>query len=389
VTASRRMVAIVVAALAIAASVGWWLLARRESPQTGSAGPGIPLAIVREGYVERTVALSGRVGPAAGTQTKLSFSVPGTVRSVDVRLGQHVDSGTLLAQIDATTYSLAAQQAGADAQAAAAGAAVAAVDRVSVKLRVDQSELQRQQRLYEAGVVALRDVQAAQAAVAADRAESQGARSQLLAAQAQARSASAHAASATYELSRTALRAPVAGVVTGIFVQPGDAVDSTIAAVALTPEFGHVATLDVPVNDVANIAAGDMVRARANGRRFSARVAGVAPAVNPATGLAVIDIRGVPEGLPAGTPVDATVVVGRVRGLLVPHGAVVEDPQNGNTLVFVQTRAADGTERFVSRIVTIDAQNDTNVRVIAGLRAGERVAAQGAIDLLAPSGGGD
>lgn len=387
-TRSRRTAAFSVVALAVVAGIVWWLLAQRATAPTASTGPRIPLATVSEGFVERTVALSGRVGPAAGTQTKLAFSLPGTVRSVNVRLGERVDAGTPLAQIDATGYALAAQQAGADAQAAAAAAAIAAIDRVSVKLRVDQAELSRQQRLYSGGVVALRDVQAAQAVVAADQAETQGAREQIRAAQAQSRSAGAHAASANYDLSRTVLRAPATAVVTGVFVQPGDSVDATTPAVALTSETGHAATLDAPVNDVAKITPGDVVRARANGRSFEAHVAGVAPAVNPATGLAVIDVNGVPADLPAGTPVDAVVVVGGVRGLVVPRSAVVEDPENGNTLVFVQTRAADGTTRFVSRTVTIDAQNDTNVRVTAGLRAGERVASQGGIDLLAPSGGG-
>jgi RND family efflux transporter MFP subunit len=388
VTRSQRTAALAAVALSVVAGIIWWLLAQRATTPTASTAPRIPLATVSEGFVERTVALSGRVGPAAGTQTKLAFSLAGTVRNVNVRLGERVDTGTPLAQIDSTGYALAAQQAGADAQAAAAAAAVAAIDRVSVKLRVDQAELSRQQRLYSGGVVALRDVQAAQAVVAADQAETQGAREQILAAQAQSRSAGAHAASASYDLSRTVLRAPTAGVVTGIFVQPGDSVDTTTPAVALTSETGHVATLDAPVNDVAKIAAGDVVRARANGRAFGAHVAGVAPAVNPATGLAVIDVNGVPSDLPAGTPVDAVIVVGGVRGLVVPRSAVVEDPENGNTLVFVQTRAADGTTRFVSRTVTIDAQNDSDVRVTAGLRAGERIAAQGGIDLLAPSGGG-
>ncbi len=387
-TGSRRMALLVILALAVVTGVAWWLFARPQAPQPAASGSQVPLATVREGFVERTIALSGRVGPAAGTQTKLAFPIPGTVRSVDVHLGGRVDSGSPLARIDSTGYSLVAQQAGADAQAAAAGAALASVDRVTMKLRVDQAELKRQQRLYDAGVVALRDVQAAQAAVAADRADSQGARAQLMGARAQSRSASAHATAAMYDLSRTVLRAPAAGVVTGVFVQPGDAVDPTIAAIALTSELADVATLDAPVNDVAQIAAGDLVRAQANGRRFEARVAGVAPAVNPATGLAVIDVRGVPGDLPAGTPVDAVVVVGRVRGLVVPHSAVVEDPQNGNKLVLVQTNAPDGTKRFVSRVVTIDAQSDALVRVVAGLRNGERVAAQGGIDLLAPGGSG-
>ncbi|MEO6835267.1 MAG: biotin/lipoyl-binding protein [Candidatus Tumulicola sp.] len=379
--------AIVVAALAIAGIAGWMFANRGQPSPTASTKPHVPTQAARDGFVERTIALAGRVGPAAGTQSKLAFSVPGTVARVDVRLGERVETGTPLAQIDATTYSLAAQQAGADAQAAAAGAAVAAVDRVSVKLRVDRAELRRQQRLYAAGIVALRDVAAGQAAVAADLADSKSAGGQLVAARAQSRSASVHAASAQYDLSRTILRAPASGIVTAVFVAPGDAVDPTVSAIALTPALAHVATLDAPVNDVLRIAAGNLVHAQASGRHFDARVAGVAPAVNPATGLALIDVRGIPDDLPAGTPIDATVVVGRVRGLIVPRSAIVEDPQNGNTLVFVQTHAPDGSARFSSRVVTIDAQSSTFVRVTAGLRAGERVAAQGAIDLLAPSGG--
>jgi cobalt-zinc-cadmium efflux system membrane fusion protein len=352
-----------------------------------SAPSGVPTAIVRESIVEQTIHVSGRVGPAAGPQSKLSFSVPGTVARVDVRLGQRVDAGTPLAQVDATAYELSAQQAGADAQAAAATAAGAAIDRLSVKLRVDRAELSRQQRLYAAGIVALRDVEAARAALAADSAETQTANAQRAAASAQARSANAHSLAVNYDLERTTLRAPRPGIVTGIFVQPGDSVDTTIPAIALTPALTHVATLDVPVNDVPQIVAGDRVRAyaaSAGGVRFDARVAGVAPAVNPATGLATIDIGGVPPNVPAGTPVDATVVVGQARGLVVPREAIVEDPENGNTLVFVRTRARDGSMRFASRVVRVGGTDDRFVRIVAGVRAGERVAAQGAIDLLAP-----
>lgn len=383
----RTRAVLVIVAVTIVAAVVYFVIARRNEPPNASATPAVALATVREGVVERRIAVSGRIGPAAGTQTKLAFAVPGTVRSVNVRLGEHVGSGAALAQIDPTSYSLAAQQAGADAQAAAANAAVAAVDRTSVKLRVDQAELQRQQRLYAAGVVALRDVQAAQSTVAADRAESQSAREQLTAAQATSRSAGAHAASTEYDLARTVLRAPNDGVITGIFVQPGEAVDAATAAVAFTPQAAGSATLDVPITDVAQIRPGDLVRARGGGRSFEGSVAGIATAVNPATGLAAVAIAGVPPDFAAGTPIDATIIVGRVRGLVLPRSAVVVDPQNGNTLVFVQTRESNGTVRFTSRVVTIDMQGDAAVRITSGVRAGERVAAQGGVDLLAPSGG--
>jgi multidrug efflux pump subunit AcrA (membrane-fusion protein) len=387
VTPARRTVAIVLGAIVLVGLLAWALLHRTPPPTPVAVAPQTPLATVVEGSVEQSIHLAGRVGPAAGTQTKLAFPVAGTVSQVNVRLGDRVGAGTPLAQIDATSFSLAAQQAGADAQAAAAAASAASVDRLSVKLRVDEAELYRQQRLYAAGIVALRDVQAAQASVAADRAERQGSRDQTVAAQAQARSASARAAATSYDLARTTLRAPTAGTVTAIFVQPGEAVDPTTAAIAITPALGDVATLDVPVTDIVRISTGDPVRVRAGGRSFTAVVAGVAPSVNPATGLATLDIRGIPSDVPAGTPLDALVTVGRVRGLVVPRGAIVEDPENGNTLVFVQTHARDGSMRFESRTVTVDAQSDSLVRVSSGLRAGERVAAQGAIDLLAPAGG--
>lgn len=385
-TLARRPLLWTVAALVVIAAA-WFALTRNGEPPPQMAAPRIPLATVAEGSVERTIAASGRVGPDAGTQTKLAFSVAGTVHSIAVHLGERVNAGAALARIDTTPYALAAQQAGADAQAAAADASVAAVDRVSVKLRVDQTELARQDHLYRAGIVARRDVEAAQATVAADLADSQSARHSLTAAQAASRAAGAHAEAAAYDLARTVLRAPSAGVVTGIFVQPGESVDATTAAIAVTPQSAGLATLDVPVGDAARVSAGNLVRAQANGRTFDARIAGVASAVSPSTGLAAVSIAEVPAGLPAGTPVDAHIVVDRVRGLVVPRSAVVVDPQNGNTLVFVQTVDGHGDERFASRVVTIDAQNETTVRVASGLRAGERVAAQGAIDLLAPSGG--
>ncbi|MBV8155945.1 MAG: efflux RND transporter periplasmic adaptor subunit [Candidatus Eremiobacteraeota bacterium] len=359
-----------------------------EAPVT-HVQPSVPLAVARQGSVEQTVALAGRVGPAAGTQTKLSFAVAGTVASIDARLGDRVDAGTPLARLDATSYALAAQQASADARAAAAGAAAARVDRVSVKLGVDRAELQRQERLYRAGIASLRDVQAAQATVAADSADSAGARAQVLQSQAQTQSAVARAQSANYDVARTTLRAPASGIVVGIFAQAGDEVDPTRPVVALAPAEQRAATLDAGVNDVARIAAGDPVHVRAGNRRWEGRVTGVGSAVDPATGLAVVEVDGVPSGIPAGTPIDATVVVGMVRGIVIPAGAVIEDPQTGDTLVFVQTRDKSGNTTFVQRTVTIDGRSASMARVVSGLHAGERVASQGAIDLLAPQEGGD
>jgi cobalt-zinc-cadmium efflux system membrane fusion protein len=372
----------------VAIIVAWriWSSRSRPAPQA-NALPQIPVTTATRGGVEETIALAGRVGPPAGTQLKLSFALPGTVRTIDVRLGEHVERGTSLAELDATSYSLAAQQATADAQAASAATQVAHVDRISVKLHADEAELARQKRLYGAGIVALRDVQAAQTALAADRADAQSARAQLAQAHAQSLSANAHAASASYDVSRTTLYAPAAGTVVGIFVQPGEMVDTMTPAVAVASTRQGLATLDVPVSDLPRVASGDPVHLRSGAQRWEGRVQGVAPAVDPATGLAILSVSGIPPGIASGTPIDATVVVGQAYGVVIPRAAVVEDPQSGARLVFVQTRDAKGTLRFVARHVAVDVENADRVRVTAGLRAGERVAAQGAIDLLVPPEG--
>lgn len=377
----------VASVIAIVGATLWHLLVHRGAEAEAPLQPQIPLATVREGSVEESVALAGRVGSPAGTQTKLAFSVPGAVQSVDVRLGEHVESDTPLAQLDATSYALAAQQAQAEASAATHGAALASIDRVSMKFRVDEAELARQQRLYHAGIVALRDVQTAEASLAADRAEAQSARVQLAQAQALSRAAGLRAAGTNYDVARTTLRAPAAGTVVGIFVQPGQMTDPSTAAIAIAPEEQGLATLDIPVDELPRVTAGDPVSVRSSAASWEGRVAGIASAVDPSTGLAVLSVSGVPPGTAAGTPVNATVVVGQARGLVVTRDAVIEDPQTGAKLVFVQERDRNGGLRFAARTVTIDAQDARFARVTSGVHAGERIAAQGAIDLLAQPGG--
>jgi RND family efflux transporter MFP subunit len=380
---SSLLILAVVVVLVVTA--GWWLLRRSEPAAETSARPSVPLATVGAGTLARVLHLTGRAGPVAGTQSKLAFSIPGTVRSVDVRIGDRVAAGDRLAQLDSTPYAYAAQAARSDAAAASGSAASASVDRTSVKLRVDEADLARQRRLYAAGIVALRDVASAEAVVAADRAEAQGSSDQRASAMAAAASAAARAGSSDYDLSRTTLRASSDGVVSAIYVQRGESVDASTPVVAIAPGDLHSATLDVAIADIPSLAPGDAVRGKAGDVSWDGLVGGVASAVDQATGLAIATVTGLPGDVAAGTPITADVVVGRSQGLVIPVAAVVEDPQTGRKLVFVQGR--DGA--FAPREVRLGVESGDRVLVTAGLRSGERVAARGAIELLAPPAGGD
>ncbi len=366
----------------------WSVLHRSPAPDATAAGPQVPLATARVGRIDMTVDAVGRVGPSAGGRSRLAFAQSGIIASVDVHVGQRVAVGEALATLDDSALTLAQRQAAADATAARAQARAAGIDTVGVRLSTDRAALSRQQRLYAAGVAARKDVEAARAQVAADTADAGTASANRAAAEAQAVSASARAALAQLDAARAVLRAPTAGTIVAIYRSVGESVDPSVAVVGLAPPSTGEITLQVTAADAARIASGDRVALVADGsaQTFRGTVVGVANAVDAATQIAEVSVRAnVPLSL-AGSAVSARIVVARDRGVIVPHEAIVDDPQTGGALVFVHHVAADGSDSFVQRRIVIVFDNGTDA-VVTGLNAGEHVAARGAFELLAPSGG--
>lgn len=353
--------------------------------------PGVPLATATIASYVESVSAIGRIGAPAGTATKLSFAEPGVLRSLDVHVGERVAAGEALAQLDTSGLALSAAQAQSDAQAAAANARQSSVDRTSTKVAVDQAALRREESLYSAGVAALKDVQAARAQLAQDRADAATAAAGVQGSSAQLASARDRAALAQRDLANGTLRSPIDGVVAAVYKREGEAVDTTTPVIAVAPQAASDVTLDVTATDAARIHAGDPVQLVITGTqmRSSGRVTGVSPALDPATQSATVVVRGVPAGAPAGSAVQAQIDIAHDRGVVIPQSAIVQDPQSGDTLVFVRSRDKDGNVKFEQRSVRVAHQNGSQALIAAGLHPGERVAAQGAFNLLAPAGGGD
>jgi multidrug efflux pump subunit AcrA (membrane-fusion protein) len=301
-------------------------------------------------------------------------------------------------------------------------AAVAAVRQSAAKVSTDRSALDRATALYAGGVAALKDVEAARSQLSVDQADAQAnrakaasagsnigaaliearadvaqAESNVRTAQAQGSVTSAQASSAwaRYEsaqrlLAISTLRALSAGVVVAILKHPGEAVDPTQPAVVVGPPSSSEVTLTVSGDDARRVHLGDTATLRSTGSGGTAlgRVRSIVPSVDPSTQMSTIVVAGVPPGAVSGDAVEATIGVGERRGTIIPTGAIVEDPQSGKAIVFVRERAPDGAQKFVSREITVTSSDDQQTLVASGLRTGEQIAAQGAFDLLAPSGGG-
>ncbi|HET7814051.1 MAG TPA: HlyD family efflux transporter periplasmic adaptor subunit, partial [Candidatus Baltobacteraceae bacterium] len=326
------------------------------------AAPAVAVSTAAFGTYTDSVQAVGRVGAPAGSEVKLSFPQPGILQSVSVRIGERVAAGESLAQLDTSGLSLSAQQADADAQAAAANAAQSHVDRTSTKIAVDAAALRREQALYSAGVAPLKDVQAAQAQLAQDRADAASAGAQISGANAQVQSAQARAALAQRDLANGTLRAPDDGVVTGIYKHPGEAVDTTTPVIGIGPGDARDVTLSLSAADALRVHAGDAVTMTVAGTdlRSQGRVQGVAPALDPATQTATAVVAGVPSGAPAGSAVQAVIEIAHDRGIVIPQAAIVADPQSGQTLVFVQTRDKNGDTKFAQREVRVAKQDGTH-----------------------------
>ncbi|MGH7728956.1 MAG: efflux RND transporter periplasmic adaptor subunit, partial [Vulcanimicrobiaceae bacterium] len=202
---------------------------------------------------------------------------------------------------------------------------------------------------------------------------------------AQVSSAQARLQAAQIALAQGILRAPNDGVVLQVLRRAGEAVDPTTPVIELGPPMRREVTLAVPADQARAIRVGDRVSLALVGSASSGsslgRVVAVVPAVDPATQASTIVVDGIPPGAIAGDAVSATITTAHRRGIVLPASAIVQDPQSGEEIVFVESGG-----RFSSRKVVVAASNPDKAEIASGLRVGERVATQGAFTLLAPSG---
>jgi multidrug efflux pump subunit AcrA (membrane-fusion protein) len=451
-TASRRwqICGAVLVAVIAAAVIGLTLQhqhAGQTAGDTNNPTPNVPLVTAQAGVFVERVGVQGRVGPPAGSSAKLAFAQAGIIQAVDVSVGEPVRAGQPLAELDRAALGATVRGAQADVQAAGATGGSAAAARLAVatdklatletggpaalnsriaaqsaarqaelKVDADRAAVAREDQLFAAGVIAGKDADAARSQLASDEADERaaeakvaaagtdfqttlkqaqadvaGARNDVQTAHGQAASAQARLQSAQIAYANGVLTAPAAGIVLAILKHPGEAVDSTVAALEIGPAIGNNVTLSVPAATAQRIITGDpaTLQVTSTGARATqGTVTAVVPAVDPATQSATVVVSGAPAGAVSGDAVSATIVVGHVRGVIVPTTAIVQDPQTGKTVVFVQDpHPQAGDSGFRLRPVVVRAGDATTSVLAAGLRPGERIAAQGGYMLLAPAGG--
>ena len=294
----------------------------------------------------------------AGVESRLGFRVAGKLVERPVQLGQRVQAGQVLAQIDPQDYQLSA---------AAARAQVAAAQ---TQYDLAAADYQRYGKLREQNFISGAELERRETTLKA-------ARSSLQQAQAQAQ---AQGNQAQY----TRLQADASGVVTGIDAEPGQVLAAGTPVVRLAHDGARDVVIAVPEDKVTRLQPGQPVQVRAwsTGESLPGTVREVAASADPVTRTFTVKVKIDPASAP---PLGSTVHV--VPQALAAKGAqAIKLPttalrQEGQATAVWVYEADKGAVR--SQVVQVATADGNDAVIVGGLTPGMRVVSTG-VHVLTP-----
>ncbi len=308
--------------------------------------------------------------------SRLSFRVAGTIRSIDVKLGQRVRRGQLIATIDPSDYSIQADQAFASEKGAEANLQSAETQLINAR-----STYLRIERLYENNSVPLSDFEQAKSAY-------ESAQSSYEAAQTQVTSAQKQSQSARNQVGYTRLTAPFDGVITGINVEVNEITGSGSPIAEISSEARPEVRVGIPENYISNIKNGQKVGIRFSvleGQEFMGQVVEVSYAAgNSPTYPAIIRIDNpsdeIRPGMAATVSFSSTDEGEGENAIICPVKALASD-MNG-TYVFVLEKGATEAYTVKRQSVEVGELLPQGFAIKGGLEQEQLVATAGLKSLL-------
>jgi macrolide-specific efflux system membrane fusion protein len=192
-----------VAAL-VAVAVVLMVISRVSAKQADEPSQGAEVVPVMRRDIGSAVKATGVIKPMVGAEVRVGSSVSGVVSRLFVRIGDKVEKGKLLAELDAREL------------LARHDAAEAAVRLASANLSYARADLRRKQELSTVQVIAPSELELAQQANAV--------------AEEQYKQAQANLADAVTQLSYVKIFAPIAGTVESVSTQEGETVAASFSA---------------------------------------------------------------------------------------------------------------------------------------------------------------
>ena len=347
---------------------------------------GLKLVEVKRGDILKTVESPGRVGPNAEFSRLVSTPSAGRAIEVKSRLGDVVKEGQVMAiiksdpigQIQSDLLQTTLQS-------------KADIKQQEVQLKLSHITFDRESKLFAEQVSAKADLQAAENQLEKDDANLAALKAKydatIRVAQERLTLLGAPPDSAKSVVRDgkidpyVIVRAPESGLVIERTINPGEMNDGTKQLFTITDLSQVWLFADIFEKDISDINKGDEAAVTIDsvpGKKFPAKIIWVGDSVNPTTRTlpvrATVDnTKGLLRpGMFARIVIDAA----RIPVLRVPHTAII---QKGD-MVFVFVEKKPGV--YEERDVVTGIDDETGVEVKSGLKAGERVVAEGGTALM-------
>jgi membrane fusion protein, macrolide-specific efflux system len=322
---------------------------------------------VTQGDVEKTVTSLGKLKPKdyvdVGTQ------VSGQLKKVSVKIGDRINKGELIAEIDPTVYATKIRTGQANLENLHAQLAQ---QQAEAALAMQQTA--RNQDLLKERAIAQETVEANQSALKVANARVAATRAQIKAAQATLDGDTAN-------LGYTKIYAPMTGTVVSQTTLEGQTVNANQAA----PVIVRVANLDT-MTVWAQVAEADITRIKAGApayfttlgnseQRWRGTVRQVMPTPETVNDVVLynvlVDVDNSQHALMTDMTVQVFFVLGEARNaLVVPLAALQPVPGKDKSLYQARVVTDDG---IAARTVQVGMTNRSSAAVVSGLQAGDKV----------------
>ncbi len=298
----------------------------------------------------------------AGVETQLSFRVSGIVNSVNVKVGQRVRKGNLIAALDPSDYELSYEEAD------------ASVKNADAQEKQTKSNYERVAVLYENQNTSLADYEAAKAQFESAKANEKAVKQRRKQARAQ--------------LGYTRLYAPVDGIINAVFVEENENVGIGNTVVTLSSGDNLEVLVGIPESFIVDVNQGQAVQIRFSSlgdQVFKGSVSEVSFALSEETAIYPVTIKLEDENgqVRPGMAADVTFNFNSQNNdvtLMVAPSAVGED-QNGH-FVFVLEPLQQEIYTIKKTNVTIGDLTTDGFEIKSGLDEDDLVATAGLQSLL-------
>jgi len=368
---NRRVLLTLAIVLMLGLGTGAWWYA-----QQGHATIPVTTVTAVRGNLEDTVLASGML--EANSLVSVGAQVSGTIRSVDVKLGDEVKAGDVIARIDSLN------------QENAVKAAQAALDNINAQAAAEEASLTKYQKALDraktlgAGqLISQADYDTAQASLDASQAR-------LKSLDAQIAQATLSIQSAQLSLDRTTITAPSNGTVVAVLVDPGQ----TVNALQSAPTIVKIADLDT-MRIKAQISEADVTRVKVGQSVYftvlgdpKTKIAATLKSIEPApTSIAsdsgatststaiyyngIFEVPNPDHKLRISMTAKVTIVLDEAENVLtIPAAALSAAGPDGTYTVRVLERA---TGKITPRRVTVGLNNKVTAEITGGLQESDEV----------------